>query len=211
MMWRDDVVSVLGGGWTAGGYDRARLPGTVVAVNDAVFHAPCNMAVTMDRLWAEHRVPDLLGHRNLQRGPGLVYVRAAAAKNLDAGQFPFLRRFDNDHTSADMCEADPVGSRLNGTNSGLCALNLAFQMRPRRVILFGFDMNRSPEGRPYFYKPYPWAKPSGATSPGKYRAWAAEFTLAAVQFERAGIEVLNASPTSDITAFEKVKPEEFLL
>lgn len=115
--------------------------------------------------------------------------------------------FENDHTSTDFAEDRGI---LNGTNSGFCALNLAYQLRPDRIILFGFDMNRSPEGSPYWYPDYPWVKAGGATSGGKYQVWSAQFETAARSFKNAGIEVLNASPWSAIDAFKKIAPDEAL-
>lgn len=98
---------------------------------------------------------------------------------------------------------------FNGTSSGMCALNLAWQMffsEPKDekhiLYLFGFDCNRSPDGRAYWHEPYPWA-PKGATSSGKYRQWAAEYGDVARQFAAAGIQVFNMSATSAITAFAR--------
>lgn len=202
----EKTISVLGGGWSAGLIDRSRIPGPVIAVNESALLAPCAVAVTMDRLWAEARFAGL----KLLRAHGQIaqaYIRRSAAKNLDlAAEADWVTVFENDHTSVDL--TDEFG-RLNGTNSGVCAINLAYQFRPRRILLFGFDMNRSPSGDPYWFKPYEWA-PGGATKAGKYQAWAAEFGLIRRACDAAGIEVLNCAPTSAITAFPKVKPEEVL-
>jgi hypothetical protein len=61
---------------------------------------------------------------------------------------------------------DQVGV-LNGTNSGLCGFNLAYQMRPKQILLFGFDMKRGPNGEAHWFPDYPWAKPGGATTSGQ--------------------------------------------
>lgn len=196
-----DTISILGGGWSAAGLDFERAPGFRIGVNDAAILAPCEALVSMDRLWTENRWEDLL------RAPlDEIHLRRSAVQNIEP--LPaFVRVFENDHTSVDFAE---TRGTLNGTNSGACALNLAYQRRPRRVILFGFDMNRSPDGRAYWFPDYPWAKPGGSTTAGKYRAWAAEFEVMAAAFRAAGIEVLNASPSSAITAFRKVPAEEVL-
>lgn len=113
--------------------------------------------------------------------------------------------FENDNTSTFMSNMPGV---LNGTSSGMCAMNLAYQMflatpkSHRAIYLFGFDCNRSPDGRAYWHEPYPWA-PKGATSSGKYRQWAAEYGDVARQFAAAGIQVFNMSATSAITAFAR--------
>lgn len=204
-MREHDVVTVVGGGWSFDPAWASRLPGFVIGVNDAAILAPAHAAVSMDRLWTEHRLPRLMD----RVGAGLekAHLRTSALQRIARPLPTWIEPFENDHTSADLTE-EP--GRLNGTNSGTCALNLAFQVCRRRVLLYGFDMNRSPDGRAYWFPDYPWAKPGGSTGAGKYRAWAAELEIAARQFVAAGIEVLNASPTSAIDAFTKVHPEEYL-
>lgn len=197
-------MSVVAGGWSVQHAWLTRLPGHVLAVNDAGVWAPSDEIVSMDRLWAENRWTWLKAH-----APTKVWLRASTLKNIP-DRPEWLIPFANDHLAADFCEEPAGAAMLNGTNSGLCALNRAYQLRPRKVIMWGFDMNRSPKGRAYFFPDYEWAKPGGATSGGKYAAWAAEFAIAARQFAAAGMEVVNASPTSAITAFEKIKPEELL-
>lgn len=201
-----DVISVLGGGWSAATYDKSKLPGLIIGVNDSAVRAPCEIAVSMDRLWTEHRWRWLQERLTQVRPLRDAHIRRSALSNI-ADRPPWLHVFENDHMSVDL--TDEPG-RLNGTNSGVCAINLAFQMRPRRVILFGFDMTRSPKGQAYWFPPYEWARPEGATSAGKYRAWASEFATIARQFEAEGIEVLNASLVSAISAFPKVDPRSLL-
>lgn len=196
---RLDSLSVIGGGWSAGQVDLARAPGPVIAVNDAALHAPrVDFVVSMDRLWIENRRDWLVQ----QAKP--TWLRRGAAKSL-AEDWPGLVRFDCDHTATEFA-ADP--ETLNGTNSGFCALNLAWGMRPRRLYLFGFDMGRSPGGQAYFFPAYPWAKPQGNTSSGRYSEWAAQLAAAARQFKAAGIDVLNVSASKAVTAFPRIAPRQ---
>jgi hypothetical protein len=188
-----ETVCVIGGGWSVRGVDLAALPGILIGVNDSAIHARVDIAVSMDRLWAEHRFVELRERRRL------TYLRRSAVQNLDT-RWPWLHVFDNDHESVELSEDL---ARLNGTNSGVCAINLAFQLRPKRIVLFGFDMNRSKHGAAHWYPAYPWTTAAGATSSGKYNAWAAQFDRIAAQCKAAGIEVVNASPTSAIKSFPK--------
>lgn len=190
-----DSISVVGGGWSFREILSRPLPGLVIGVNDGAIHLDhCDIALTMDRLWAEYRA-DELQRRNLR-----CFIRRSAMKNLQV--WPGLTVFDCDHQSTVMSEADGV---LNGTNSGMCALNLAYQLRPKRIFLFGFDMSRGPAGEPYWFASYPWA-PAGATPNGRYAAWAKQFDPAAKACRRAGIEVLNVSPLSTVDAFRRIAP-----
>lgn len=183
-------ISILAGGWSARQFDLARLPGVVIGVNEGCIQARADIGLTMDRLWAEQRVR-LAKEKGIQ-----IWIRRSAMKNI--GPSPKIRVFDNDHISTVMTDEH---MRLNGTSSGMCALNLAYQLRPDRVYLFGFDCNRSPEGLAYWHAPHPWAKPVGATGAARYAVWAAEFALIAPQMAMVGIEVLNMSETSAIKAF----------
>jgi len=199
-MSRPEVVSVLASGWSVKGLDLSRLPGLVIAVNSAGVHAPrVDEIVTMDRLWAEHYWADLC------RLGKPTWMRSACLKNLP-DRPAWLHLYMCDWQSNVMAGALDF---MNGTNSGMVALNRAYKLEPKRVILFGFDMGRSPKGAPYWHPPHPW-RPTGGTSNGKYAEWASQFDAAAKQFAKAGIEVLNASPASRIPAFTKVDPQKVL-
>lgn len=98
---------------------------------------------------------------------------------------------------------------LNGTNSGMVAINLAWKMKPKVLYLFGFDMCRSPSGESYWHEPYSWA-PSGATKPGKYNDWTKEFGSIASAFRECGTNVINASLVSKLKVFHQQDPREIL-
>ncbi len=205
-MKKRNVISIIAGGWSVSKVDTSRLPGFVIGVNDAslFINGRVDAALTMDRLWAEHRY-DWLTHHH---APKPFYVRRSARKNLPLELPPWVNVFENDNNSVIFSDEEGV---LHGTNSGFCALNLAYQMCPDQLFLFGFDMNRSPLGRPYWFPDYPWAKAGGATTGGKYQAWAKQFKDAADAFKLAKIEVLNVSLTSAIDVFPKVDPSEVML
>lgn len=195
-----DTISILAGGWSAKAIDKSRLPGVVIGVNDSIVHAKCDIGLSMDRLWTEHR------WANLQALKRPAYIRISALKNIDARP-AWLHPFGCDHTLSELSDDKSV---LNGTNSGLCALNLAYQMFPRRIILFGFDMCRGPHNECYWFPPYSWSKPEGGTGNGRYKEWAGQFARAQEQCKAQGIEVLNASRHSKIEAFRKVDPREII-
>lgn len=163
----------------------------------------------MDRLWAEHRWERYFATRT-----GDLWIRRGADKALP--EHPRRRQFECDHKSHHMSDEPGV---LNGTNSGMCALNYVFQLKPQRVYLFGFDMQRGPDGRPYYHPPYKcagecgkqceWANPQGATKPGKYREWVPQFDSIARQFRERGIKVKQVNNRSNIRAFEQISYKKF--
>lgn len=205
-------ITVVGGGWSVLNIALDRLCGRVIAVNDSAVLLPrWDYAVSMDRLWAEHRIDQLVIRSTETTPPREIWLRRSALQNLTTyvASWPWVRSFECDHMSSVF---SVIVGRLNGTNSGFCALNLAWQLRPRRVFLLGFDMTRHPHSnRAYWYPPYPWVTaPSGATTGGKYSKWSKEFRGAAASFRRIGCDVFNVSPTSAIDAFPKITPAQYL-
>ncbi len=193
-------ISILGGGWSVKGegVDVTRLPGMVIGVNDVFRYAHVDVVLSMDRLWAENRW-ELLKLRERT-----TWLRKSAVQNIKDRPY-WLSVFDCDNESSDF---SPLGEmRLNGANSGFCALNLAFHLRPRRLFLFGFDMRKGPNGEPYWYAPYSWSSPNGGTTPGKYRDWVKQFDTAAKSFDQIGADVYVVGERSLIDSFTKVSPD----
>jgi len=171
------VVTILAGGWSASLLDLRKLPGTVIAVNDAVVYAPrWHVGVSMDRLWIENR------WKFIQNAHRPMFLRRSTMKNVDASVLSHVSLFENDHTSTTL--SDHAG-RLNGTHSGFCALNLAFRMRPDEIYLVGFDMHLGPRGEKHWHPDYTWSK---STGPGRLQEWSNQFDGAAKQLDFADIQ-----------------------
>ncbi|HEU4985065.1 MAG TPA: hypothetical protein VFT58_05445 [Nitrososphaera sp.] len=87
-----------------------------------------------------------------------------------------------------------------GGNSGFHALNLAVQFGAKRVVLVGYDMHLD--------KGLHWhgRHGSGLCNPtrGNVARWRRVVDEAAPLLHEIGVEVLNASPTSALTAYRKV-------
>lgn len=201
------IVSVIGSGWSLAGIDLARIPGLRIGVNDSCWRTRVDMGVTMDRLYFEGR------HQQLARAfPSTADTAFYYRKGIDKGGIALEGwvGFDCDHTSVEMSRDWSPRTRLNGLNSGICAINLAFRINPDRVILWGFDMCRAPGGAAYYHEPYPWAKAAGATSGGKYDEWRRHFPKIREQFDNAGIGLFNASSGSVIDCLPRVDPQRWL-
>lgn len=196
------VISIVGGGWSMLRVDHRKIPGDVIAVNDSVLHLKRQIdnVVSMDRLWTEGRWATLLFRRVK------TYVRRSSLKNIPVDEWAqgeWLHPFECDRFTTKFSETVEA---LNGRNSGACAMNLAYVLRPRQLFLFGFDMRPSPNNIDYWYPKYEWkGKPTGQAA---YSEWARDFKAYADQFKEIGTKVVNVSPTSMITAFERVSPEE---
>jgi hypothetical protein len=176
-------ITVLAGGWSASQMDLRKLPGYVIAVNDAAIYAPrVDAVLSMDRLWTENRFAAVAKF-------GVpVHLRREALKNVSVVGLAHVYPFECDHTSTTL--SDQPGT-LNGTHSGFCAFNLAYQMRPQSIFLVGFDMALGPRGERHWFPDYPW-KGGGGSSASKLAEWSGQFDRAAEQLLRAGIKAFVA-------------------
>lgn len=198
---------MIASGWSLKNINFDKIPGFKIGVNDSAWRAEPELGVTMDRLFLEGRMPQLVeAFPSYSRR--VMYIRAGIDK---AGAAPDRWvQFDCDNTSAAMSTAWAPRCRLNGMNSGICGINLAFRQKPERVILWGFDMCRSAAGAAYYHEPYPWGAVLGNTTNGKYLEWTKAFADIRRQFDAAGIELINASPGSAIKSLKKVDPSRLL-
>lgn len=201
-----DIISIVSGGWSASQVDLSQVPGFVIGVNNAALHAPrLDAAISMDRRWAERYWPWLK-----ERGDaGKLRVWLRPNNVLNIRERPdWLTVYRCEHKSHRM--SDEPG-KLNGTNSGGVALNLAYSLRPKKVYLFGFDYRPGPKREWHWFERTGKTNTVGAFSiqPGRYAGWAREFDHAGPMFKARGIEVLNVSSISLVRAFRKISPADF--
>lgn len=160
----------------------------VICVNDSAFSIERpNCVVTMDRKWMVYRYAEMKAYGVF------VYYRACATKGLG---YPLQINdcgFVNNNLPGAMAGWQ-APFRLDGNNSGACALNLAYLRRYRAVYLLGFDMQKGPNGENHFYPDYPWNV--NCTKPAALQGWAGSFKEAARQFQRQGQQVFNVSDRS---------------
>lgn len=195
-----DNVIILAGGSSVNEIDISRLQnlGYVLGVNDAALYASVDECITMDRLWFENR-------HQLVPTEVTIYMRESALKAPHTRDNVVL--YKNDHTKFHMAEDQDT---LNGTNSGMVAINRAYHLRPRNVYLLGFDMHRNSKGEAYWYPPYPWARPEGSTGTQRYAQWSAQFAVIQHQFWLRGINILNVGLSSKISSLPKISTQSFM-
>jgi hypothetical protein len=207
---KTDAVSIVAGGHSFREVDHSKLPGSVIAVNGAAEHLRCKYAevMTMDRLWLEHFWPKVMIHD----ASWIMHARDHALKHVPRSDIAYVATMEwllvfRNHNSGDYPMSREPGV-LNGSNSGACAINRAFQIWPRDLYLFGFDMCKDKRGNSYWYPPYPWVPKTGGTGADRLRRWAHEFDAMAAQLTAAGIRVTNVSSHSIIKSFRRVTPRE---
>lgn len=102
-----------------------------------------------------------------------------------------------------MAQAGVIGS---GGNSGFQALNLALQFGARRIVLVGFDLNLV--GGVHWHGRH--APRLNNPTAANLARWAERLDSQAAAIAALGVEILNASPTSALQAFPKVRLEDAL-
>lgn len=90
-------------------------------------------------------------------------------------------------------------------NSGTSAINIAYWLGAKRIVLLGFDMRRFDKSK-NFHSDYP--KESPELSP--FKRYLRHFPNVAADAKSLGIEILNCSDISLIEQFPKVKLEDTL-
>ena len=194
-----DRIIIVGGGASLREYDVVKdltRYGHVLAIKDSMLYASCHEGLNMDRLWIENRQQQL---KDLEFP---VWQRKGIVKNYP---WPEEYTFDNDFTTNRLSDRDRT---LNGSNSGMCALNLAYQRSYAEVFLLGFDFGKT-DGTPYWYPFYDY-HPTKKFSDSKYKAWGSEFDVAAEQCLNRGMNVYNVNPRDSIPALKQITFKEFI-
>jgi hypothetical protein len=100
-------------------------------------------------------------------------------------------------------ETDPTGLRT-GFNSGYQAIGVAVHTGVSRIILLGFDMWRGQAGHQNWFGAHPTHIPS------PYPLFLNAFATIVEPLKAAGVEVLNASPFTVLSAFPRVALRDVL-
>lgn len=103
-------------------------------------------------------------------------------------------------------EARPEAGLRSGAASGYAAINLAYHLGARDILLLGYDCCDAPNGE------FSWAKDSDDSSKPKYdyETWKRNFNDLAKVLPAYGVRVRNASRHTALEAFPLVKLEDAL-
>ena len=194
--WDDRSTFIVGGGPSLIGFDFERLRGAghIIGVNASMFRAPCDVGVSMDYNFIRNNYARLQDF--IEQGRSLYLVMGFHwAEALDA--VPGAT-----YLYADPCEGLSLYTNTvrHGATSGYCALNVAVLKHAKRIVLLGFDYGMQ-AGRHHYHDEYFWHQPGEQNWP----AWARRFDAAAKACTALGVDVVNASPDSSITAFRTME------
>lgn len=191
-LWPGETFVIIGGGSSLTPEDVQYCFGKarVIAIKEGHQLAPwADVLYACDSKWWQFYkgAPDFLG---------LKY--ALEPQPID---WPNVKLLQN--TGTDGIEVQRTGLRT-GYNSGFQAVNLAAHLGAAKIVLLGFDMWRGPSGQQNWFGRHP----NHLDSP--YPIFHQAFGTIVGPLKALGIEVLNASRFTVLTAFPRVALEEAL-
>lgn len=89
-----------------------------------------------------------------------------------------------------------------GSNSGYQAINLAYLLGASKIILLGYDMQRDGD-QVHFFGDHPYHKPGGGPHNSLMKDWCEKFVALAIDLKSEGVEVINATRKTVLTAFKQ--------
>jgi hypothetical protein len=190
-LWPKSTVVCLATGpsLTAEDVDYCLGRARVIAVNDAYRLAPWADALyACDPAW--WRWHD--GVKSFQGAKWSMHHDAWSARFCAA--FSDVARLKN--TGETGLELDPSGLRA-GRNSGYQAINLAVHYGATRIVLLGYDLQRT-GGRAHFFGNHPQA---GQNAP--YASFIPYFQTLISPLNKAGVSIVNCTPSTALTCFDR--------
>lgn len=92
-----------------------------------------------------------------------------------------------------------------GGNSGYQCINLAYLWGARRIVLLGFDMQRT-DGKAHWFGDHP----QGLHNNSPYDKWLRNFDRLAADLKAEGVEVINATRKTALRCFPFASIDEAL-
>lgn len=164
----------------------------MIAISDAHRLAPwADVLYSCDAKWWGH-------YRGVPEFTGLKFTLEKRA-----GQWPGVQVLEN--TGSRGLEPAPTGLRT-GFNSGAQAINLAVHLGARRIVLLGYDLQPGADGRTHWFGRHP----SALRRESPYAMFMDAFCSLVLPLHQLGVEVVNASRATALTAFPRVSLEAAL-
>lgn len=92
-----------------------------------------------------------------------------------------------------------------GSNSGFQAVNLAYHFGARRILLLGFDMQKT-GGKSHWFGDHPF----GLQVPSPFATFIKHFGPLAEDLKNTGVEVVNCSAHTALTCFPRASIQDAL-
>ena len=187
-----DTIYIVGGGTSLKNFDFNLLRDKVViAVNKAILHIPFAQVL----YWSDTRFYEWHS-KEVDEFKGIKVTCRAQPKRND-----IINLLNTGKTGL---ETMSYGLR-DGGNSGYAAINLAYHLGAKRIVLLGFDMQT-------YGKDTHWhdGYSSTADTDTMARLMVPHFDTLVEPLEKRKVKVYNASPISKLECFQKISIEEAL-
>lgn len=188
-MWPGETAFLLAGGPSLQGFDSEQLRGhgRVIVVNDSFRLCPwADLLFFGDRQWWEWRRTELESWTDRMITTAPIPDPAVHRVTL---------------TGKDGLEVLP--DRVRGNNSGYMAINVAYHLGVKRIVLLGYDMKL--EGaRTHWHKGYDDKISLDRRRVVLGQEMLCEFPTLVEPLKTAGVEVINANPDSAIECWPRV-------
>jgi hypothetical protein len=176
----------------------------VIAINSAIRDAPfADVCYAADPGWwsrvGAHAVP-----------PGTLRVSCQASEVPGVRSFHYRpgHDFETDPAWVATGRGPDASGVVRGGFSGYQAINLAVHFGARRVLLLGYDCMPGEHDEIHNFGSHPHGLNN--PKPRDLAAWAHSFRRMAPALDRLGVEVVNCSRRTAITAFPRAPLEEVL-
>lgn len=193
-IWEGETVYIIGGGPSLIDFDWKRLSGKrIIAVNKSILSYPNADAL----YWTDSRVYGW-NKTEIDKFKGLKYtIRHHVTYPSDVKVLRKSNKFGLE------CAKDAI---CHGNNSGYAAINLAYLLGAKRIILLGYDMKNDGK-RGHYHDGYPVP----VTGNNIYKdQFIPGFQIIADMLKQKNIEVYNASMTSALTVWPKISFDKAL-
>lgn len=193
-IWKGETVFIIGGGPSLADFNWSSLTGRkTITINKSLLSYP-NADILY---WTDSRVYTWM-KKEIDDFKGLKYT--IRDNRAYAGDVKILRKGDKFGLD------ESKDTLSHGNNSGYAAINLAYHLGVKRIILLGYDMGNDGK-RGHFHSGYPVP----VTGDNIYRdQFIPGFNILADLLKQKGIEVYNASTRSALTAWPKITIEKAL-
>lgn len=193
-IWLGETVYIIGGGPSLSDFKWNRLNGKkTIAINKSILSYP--QADIM--YWTDSRVYGWY-KKEIDKFKGLKYT--IRHHHSYTGDIKVLKRGNKFGLE------EAKDTLAHGNNSGYAAINLAYLLGAKKIILLGYDMKNDGK-RGHYHDGYP----APVTGDNIYKEqFIPGFNVLADLLKAKNITVLNASPQSSLTVWPKITLDQAL-
>lgn len=189
-----ETIFIVGGGPSLKDFNFELLKNRVViAVNKAFLYLPFAQAL----YWSDSSFYDSF-KKEIHEFKGIKVTKNPSPKAEDI--------INVVETGREGLELEPNGIR-NGGNSGYAAINLAYHLGAKKIVLMGFDAKNGAGGNSHWHDGY---GKKGASDEVMQRNWLPHYSSIVNALEERRVKIYNTSILSEIKEIEKITYTEAL-